>query len=139
MKFLAGVFAGMFLGAALLTLADSPREWPWGPELDAVAAAPESHRVLLENEHVRVLEVVIRPGEKEPAHTHPWPSVMVADSPARIRYYNSEDRPVFEHPEDRKMPTDLGADWTEPEGLHAVECIDEVPFHAIRVELKQVK
>jgi len=139
MKTLLSLLAGAFLGATVVILADGPREWPWGPELDAVAAAPESHRILLENEHVRVLEVVIRPGEKEPAHTHPWPSVMVADSPARLRYYNAEDKLVFEHPEDRKPPTELGADWMKPEGLHAVECIDEVPFHAIRVELKQAR
>jgi len=139
MRILLALFAGVILGATVVTLADSTPEWPWGPELDAVAAAPESHRVLLENDQVRVLEVVIRAGEKEPAHTHPWPSVMISDSAARLRYYNAEDKLVFEHPEDRKPPSELGADWMKPEGLHAVECIDEVPFRAIRVELKRAK
>ena len=37
------------IGTAATVLADQDG-WPWGPELDAVAAAPNSHRVLLENE-----------------------------------------------------------------------------------------
>jgi hypothetical protein len=34
---------------------NNPR-WEWSDELDAVAAAPAHHHVLLENERVRVLE-----------------------------------------------------------------------------------
>src|SRR2546427_3854450 len=30
--------------------------WPWPDSLDALAAAPESHRLLFENDRVRVLE-----------------------------------------------------------------------------------
>ena len=44
--------------------------WPWPPETDALLAAPASHRVLLENSQVRVLDVVIEPGAREPEHTH---------------------------------------------------------------------
>jgi quercetin dioxygenase-like cupin family protein len=55
--------------------------------MDALVAAPGSHRVLLENDWVRVLEVVIEPGAREPEHTHQAPSVMIVDEPAPIRYY----------------------------------------------------
>ena len=41
--------AGALIGTAATVFADQDG-WPWGPELDAVAAAPNSHRVLLENE-----------------------------------------------------------------------------------------
>jgi hypothetical protein len=61
--------------------------WPWPDTLDAVIAAPGSHRVLFENERIRVLEVRIGTGQREPTHTHRWPSVMLVDRPARIRYY----------------------------------------------------
>jgi hypothetical protein len=37
-------------------------EWLWGDELDAVVAAPNSHRVVFENDQVRVLEVTLAPG-----------------------------------------------------------------------------
>jgi hypothetical protein len=44
--------------------------------LDAVAAAPGNHRVLLENEQVRVLDVVVPVGTREPVRAHCWPSVL---------------------------------------------------------------
>jgi len=55
-------------------------EWP--PELDAVVAAPRHHRVVYENEHLRVLEVTLGPGDEEPVHHHRWPSVFVFDQVA---------------------------------------------------------
>ena len=60
--------------------ANKPESWPWPESLDAVVAAPGSHRVVLENETTRVLEVTIAPGEREPEHTHRWPSVMVVQA-----------------------------------------------------------
>jgi hypothetical protein len=44
--------------------------------LDAVTAAPGFHRVLCENQTVRVLDTLVRPGETVPLHTHRWPSVL---------------------------------------------------------------
>ncbi len=41
----------------------STSEWPWPRGLDALVAVPDSHRLLLETDRVRVLEVVIEPGE----------------------------------------------------------------------------
>jgi len=38
--------------------------------MDALLAAPASHRVLIENDRVRVLEVVIGAQTHEPEHTH---------------------------------------------------------------------
>jgi hypothetical protein len=43
---------------------------------DAVAAAPEHHKVILENDSVRVLEARVPLHSHEPPHTHPWPSVF---------------------------------------------------------------
>jgi hypothetical protein len=37
--------------------------WTWPDSLDAVEAAPASHRILFENDAVRVLETRIAPGE----------------------------------------------------------------------------
>ena len=59
--------------------------WPWPTTMDALVAAPASHRVLLENDRVRVLEVVIEPRIREPEHTHQAASVMIVDEPAGIR------------------------------------------------------
>ncbi|TYL38393.1 hypothetical protein CV102_11310 [Natronococcus pandeyae] len=115
-------------------------EWPWPESLDAAEAAPDSHRILLENDRVRVVEVVIPPGEKEPVHTHRWPSVMMTDRAARIRYYDENEELAYESPERADGETATRSppetEWMEPEGPHAVENIDSVPYHAVRVELK---
>ena len=43
---------------------------------DAVAAAPDHHKVILENDAVRVLEARVPLHSREPRHMHPWPSVF---------------------------------------------------------------
>lgn len=48
--------------------------WPWDDSLDALVAAPEQHRLVFENAHVRVLDTRIAPGERTPVHTHCWPA-----------------------------------------------------------------
>lgn len=45
-------------------------------ELDGVAVAPKNHKVIFENDDVRVLETTIRIGEVTPLHTHLAPTVM---------------------------------------------------------------
>jgi mannose-6-phosphate isomerase-like protein (cupin superfamily) len=57
--------------------------WEHPDSLDALAAAPEFHRLLLENEEVRVLETLIGPGETVPVHTHRWPSILYVLSGGR--------------------------------------------------------
>jgi hypothetical protein len=54
----------------------------WDPALDAVLAGPEHHKVLFENERLRVLEVTLDPDDEEPLHHHRWPSVFVFDQVA---------------------------------------------------------
>jgi hypothetical protein len=51
----------------------------WDPQLDAVTAAPRQHKVLFENDRLRVLEVTLEDGDEEPVHHHRWPSVFVFD------------------------------------------------------------
>lgn len=40
--------------------ADANAPWPWPDPLDAMTAAPRFHRLLFENERVRVLENLCR-------------------------------------------------------------------------------
>jgi hypothetical protein len=111
------------------------KNWNWPPEMDAVVAAPESHKVLFENNDVRVLEVIIPPGEREPEHTHRMSSVMIVDRPAMIRYYHGAAL-VFSSPPGASARATVGQ-WMEPEGPHAVENVDIRMYHAFRVELKE--
>lgn len=107
---------------------------PWPLELDALVAAPDSHRVVFENDRVRVLEVVIQAHAREPQHVHRAAGVMVVDRPARIRYY-VDGTARWETPPGASRP-DTAVSWMEPEGPHAVENLDERAYHAVRIELK---
>jgi len=109
---------------------------------DAVAAAPESHRVLMEDDTLRVLRVEVAPGRTEPIHDHRWPSVMYFERPQPITYiaYTLVDgRPVegerIDAPAMEASKTVRG----DPEGLHAVKNRGSGPFVAIRVEFKDGK
>jgi hypothetical protein len=110
-------FASLFIAPLLLSgcVATQPGKpfaaakgatvsWPWPDSMDAVGAAPKNHKVLYEDERVRILEVTVEPGEKENMHYHRWPSVLIVDSPARKKEYTSDckvtstDRPSAETP-----------------------------------------
>jgi len=106
---------------------------------DAVAAAPNSHRVLLEDEKIRVLRVEVAPGVTEPVHDHRWSSVMYFEQPQPITYITYKlinGKPVeterFDAPAFAKSQTVRG----EPEELHAVTNRGSAPFVAIRIEFK---
>src|SRR5215216_177420 len=100
--------------------------WPWPDALDACLAAPQSHRLLFENDVVRVLEVIIEPSKREPTHTHSAPSVMIVDVPARIRYYTGETL-TFESPVGATNERRIS--WLDPEPPHSVENIDPHSYH----------
>lgn len=108
--------------------------WPWPDSLEGPVAAPRSHRVLLETPAVRVLEIAIEPGAREPEHTHRHRSVMLVDQPARIRYYEHGES-TFESPLEGETPDAPRATWMDPEGPHSVENIDGRRYHAFRIEL----
>lgn len=107
----------------------------WDPTLDAMVAAPRHHRLLYEDDNIRVLSVSIEPGETEPVHHHRWPSVFVIDSFVKLRDFDGEGREIplpipdkFELPLTVKMP---------PQALHSVRNEDTVAFHGTRVEFKR--
>jgi len=115
-----------------------PSAWPYPDSLDALVAAPQFHRVLFENEQVRVLEVRVGPHQREPVHTHRWPSVIYKDQVGKGRYYDGSGQLRFESTKPYQAgPAFVRARWQAPEGPHAVENTDEMADRFIRVELKQ--
>ena len=66
----AHLIAGMLLGAFVAAFAfavSTKIASAQGP----AKLAPQNYKVLLENSQVRVIEYRIKPGEKEPMHSHP--------------------------------------------------------------------
>ena len=104
----------------------------WTPENDALAAAPQHHKLLFENDEVRVLEVSVPPGVREPLHAHRYPSVLYYVSAAHMKEYSPGVAAV-----DRGRKED-GAVLFLPIGPpHQMENMEKSKaLKAIRVELK---
>ncbi len=111
-------------------------EWP--PHLDALIAAPANHRLLYEDDEVRVLDVSVEPGERENLHHHRWPSLMVVL--ARPNYTNRDADgnvipPAGGIPANPVLPRALRL---PPQPTHAIEVDADAPhgFHGVRIEFK---
>jgi hypothetical protein len=120
-------------------------QWPYPIAYDSYRAAPNNHQLLYEDNHVRLIEVSIRPGETENMEGVPYPSVVAADA---VSGTTSEDRPL-----DANSPlTEKGAGHgAAPQGLegptcstmgplapHAVHNTGAVPIHFYRIEFKRI-
>jgi hypothetical protein len=114
---------------------NNPASWP--DALDAVVAAPQNHKVVLENERVRVLEVTVRPGEKEPLHMHRMPSVMYVMAEDNIRDYDAEGKLLYDSRRDKPPGKTPYTVWMEPQAPHFVENLSKKPLRLLRVELKR--
>jgi len=111
---------------------------PWPGNLDGVKAAPETHKVIFENEHVRVLEVTIPPHSKEPVHTHCLPSTLYFQQIGDIIVRDPDGKLIFDsrqmkENEKQKAPFVL---WNPGEGPHSDENPDDVPIKIIQIENK---
>lgn len=106
--------------------------------LDAVAAAPEHHRVIFENQHVRVLDTMIGPGETVPVHVHGWPSVVYTLETSDFVRRNAVDGSILDSRE-----TAVAVPINKPIELppltpHSITNVGERTMRAISVELKGV-
>lgn len=113
----------------------NPATWP--DELDATVAAPKNHKVVLENERVRVLEVTVQPGEREPVHGHKWPSVMYVMAEELIRDYDRDGKLLYDSSTDQARLKSPYTIWMPPQAPHSVENLSKTPVRLLRVELKQ--
>ncbi len=128
------------LAVVMMTLGLASPAWAQDARpFDAVAAAPSSHQVLLEDDKIRVLRVVIEPGASEPVHDHAWPSVMYFERAQPITYITyalTDGVPVETGRVDVPAKALTGAVSGPPEGLHAVLNRGRETFLALRVEFK---
>jgi hypothetical protein len=146
MRFVAGLVVGVALGylagarsrAEVVAAQVKPGSGcPWPERLDAVVAAPRNHRVVLENEYVRVLDVTVAPGEREPLHAHCRPSVMYLMQEGAYKDYGAEGQLIEDvkvAPPASRFPMTL---WLEPQAPHAVHNVDARATRLLRVELKR--
>jgi len=109
---------------------------PWPANLDAVKAAPGNHKVIFENEHVRVLEVTIAPHSKEPIHAHCWPSTLYIQQAGDIIDRDANGKILFDSRQLKVKPKVPFVQWSPAQAPHSVENLDDLPMKLIRIENK---
>jgi quercetin dioxygenase-like cupin family protein len=115
---------GVTLGAimAAVALAEST------PQLDPVALSPQLYSVRFENDRVRVLEFRLKPGGKEPMHSHP-PGVVFALADATVRTTLPDGTVVA-------YPSHAGDVLWRDAVTHSAENVGTTEAHYYAVELK---
>ena len=134
------ILAISFSASGLATAANpsdvAPAGCAWPQSTDAVAAAPDNHHVLLENDQVRVLDVVVPPHTKEPVHAHCSPSVLYITEASAFIDHDANGKVLLDTRELKTPLTFPMTLWKGPEAPHSVENLSAKPLHLIRVELK---
>ena len=123
-----------------------PLVWRWPDAMDSINAAPKNHKVLFENDHVRLLEVAVQPGETENMHGHKYPSVFMMDAPQpRVANQNlEEDAAEANRPRPPRPSQDGEAQYptcramTTPQAPHQVTNTESFPQHFYRMEFKKI-
>jgi hypothetical protein len=116
---------------------EASEAWPWPDSLDALTAAADYHRLLLENERVRVLEVRIGPGQSVPVHTHRWPSAVYVMSGSDFIRRDGEGKLLFDSRTMGALPATPTVQWIGPLPPHSVENIGNTEILLITTELKE--
>ena len=110
--------------------------WEWPDSLDALAAAPAFHRLVLETDDMRVLETMIGPGRTVPLHTHRWPSVLYVIAAGHVVRRDHEGR-LLTDTRSEGAPANTGtAAWVPPMPPHTVENVDSTEIRLLNIELK---
>jgi hypothetical protein len=108
-------------------------DWPWPETLDAVIAAPRHHKLILENDRVRVLDTRIPAGDTVPVHTHRWPAVYYAVQTSHFIRRDQDGKVTFDS---RGAPPLGTANFIECLPPHSIENVGDAEIHLISVELK---
>jgi len=100
-------------------------------EIDPVDVSPDRFTVLLENEHVRVLEYTLEPGQRDDWHTHP-PKVSYVVSPGTLRITTADGESFLTE----ESP---GAGWMDALGRHYAENVGDTTVRIALIEVKAAK
>jgi mannose-6-phosphate isomerase-like protein (cupin superfamily) len=96
---------------------------------DPVKVSPGLYKVLLENDHVRVLDINLKAGDKSPMHEHPE-SVIYALNSGTVRFTDPDGKTTDVEFKPGQCVW-RGAEKHEPQN------IGKTDVHAIQIELKR--
>ena len=113
-----------------------PDPWPWPDDLDGPIAAPGIHRVVFENDRVRVVETLIKVGERTPVHTHAAGTLSYVISGSHLVRRDEHGSVVLDTrtvDPPYVMPEVL---WSEYLGAHSLENPGPAELRVIGIEVK---
>ncbi len=113
------------------TLQSKPSSKEASVEIDVISASPDKYKVVLENEHVRVIEYTLKPGEKDNPHTHPAKTSYVI-SGGTFRVYPENEKP-FDYVEIQGV-----TEWSDKTSKHYVENIGNTTITILLTEIKSL-
>ena len=123
MRFSRAIFVAALLLASAVYAATRP-----APSQDVAKVAGDSHQVIFENDHVRVLAVHFKPGQVAPMHSHPESvSYFLTDGKLKITL---PDGKVIE-----RNPKAGSAAWSDAV-THSAENIGASDFQQVQIEIK---
>jgi quercetin dioxygenase-like cupin family protein len=96
---------------------------------DPVKVAPKLHKAILDNERVRVLDTVVKPGEQIPMHQHPDNVIYVVKG-GKVRFVDLKGTPT-----DRELKD--GECLFRSAETHAVQNTGTDEIHVLTIELKK--
>jgi len=120
-----------FARTSALALALTVAFVPTGTALaqDAAVVAKDHYKVLVDNAHVRVVENVLKPGEKDATHTHPagW---FYVTKPGTMKVVHADGKVETWHAKAGEQG------WMEAEGPHTSENVGKTTMGFVLVEVK---
>jgi mannose-6-phosphate isomerase-like protein (cupin superfamily) len=105
--------------------------------LDALIAAPEHHRLLLENDKVRVVETLIPAGERTAIHTHQWEGVLHVRSWSDFVRRDDHDNVLVDTRTNEALRNPAEVIWGPALPPHSLENVGNQTLRIIAVELKE--
>ena len=123
MKLSRALIAAALLAASALYATSRP-----APSQDVLQVAGDSHRVIFENEHVRVLAVDIKPGQTAPMHSHP----------ENVSYFLTDGKLKVTLPSGKSTERIIKAGtagWSDAT-THEAQNIGPTDFQQVQIELK---
>jgi hypothetical protein len=105
--------------------------------LDALIASPNHHRLLMENDKVRVVETLIPAGERTAIHTHQWAGVLHVKSWSDFVRRDDKDNVLVDTRTNEALRNPAEVLWGPALPPHSLENVGNQTLRIIAVELKE--